>query len=432
MSKSNIQDEEIFQQTWDHYLNCDLYNKYLFIKSIYNLHDFVEYAKYDSDRLKEFKKQLVHMQFQKYIPMNYLKKSNLIDLFSLNEKINLSYKKITNCSKLIRINRENILQDSINELKKSHEKVHSIRVEYIHENGVDMGGLTRDWFTNVSQSIIESNIFKPVPNGTSFEFNMNNFNRNIIEFAGKLFGLAFVNRICIPLKLTSSIWKFLFNEKITLDDMNDYDSEICESLKWISENDPEPMMMTFVNSENQPLCQNGSNIMLNNENKERYIELIIFDILINKSLDSLRIFKGSFNSIVSSKRMSMFLSSNELKTIINGNDFIDVNDWKNNFSCAGNCLDKASLFFDIISNWSQEKLAKLLNFITGSPIPPINGFSSYSMNGGKIQIKFNNESNSLPISHTCFNTIVLPNCADKEILENKLLMAIECERFLLE
>lgn len=57
---------------------------------------------------------------------------------------------------------------------------------------------------------------------------------------------------------------------------------------------------------------------------------------------------------------------------------------------------------------------------------------SYSTNGGKIQIKFNNESNSLPISHTCFNTIVLPNCTDKEILENKLLMAIECECFLLE
>lgn len=79
---------------------------------------------------------------------------------------------------------------------------------------------------------------------------------------------------------------------------------------------------------------------------------------------------------------------------------------------------------------ATEKLRKLLKFITGSSTAPVNGFKDYSKMGGNIKICFYGEDkNRLPISHTCFNEINLPNYPNEEILDQKLSTAIECDCF---
>ena len=83
------------------------------------------------------------------------------------------------------------------------------------------------------------------------------------------------------------------NEKITLEDMNDYDSEIYRSLKWISENDVNDLMMTFVDTNDEELCENGKNIELTNENKDKFIDLMIVKKLIKQNKEAIdSIIKG--------------------------------------------------------------------------------------------------------------------------------------------
>lgn len=50
------------------------------------------------------------------------------------------------------------------------------------------------------------------------------------------------------IKLMSSIWKFIFDEKININDMKEYDYDIYNTLKCIQQNDVSNMNLTFVNS----------------------------------------------------------------------------------------------------------------------------------------------------------------------------------------
>ena len=58
-------------------------------------------------------------------------------------------------------------------------------------------------------------------------------------------------------------------------------------------------------------------------------------------------------------------------------------------------------FFNVISKWPQENLEKLLKFITGTSVVPVEGFRYFDKLGGKIGIQFTNSNkNSYPVSHT--------------------------------
>ena len=109
-------------------------------------------------------------------------------------------------------------------------------------------------------------------------------------------------------------------------------------------------------------------------------------------------------------------------------DVIDIEDWKKN--TKHNDETKFNLFFDIISKWSQDDLKKLLKFVTGTSIVPFGGFDYWSKFECSFIIEFKSiSSERLPVSHTCFNKIEIPNYDKKEILEQKLLLAINCDDF---
>ncbi|KAK8854410.1 hypothetical protein M9Y10_016972 [Tritrichomonas musculus] len=405
---------------------------YSLFKNATNTERFVKFIKEDRQTLKDLKKILLKIQFKRDTPCNFLKETKLIDLFQLHEKQNLCINPKFTSRIEMRVHRNKVLYDSINFCKNKQMKNKIISVKYLNENGIDGGGLKRDWFTSVSQRIIESGVFVPVPSGFKLTFNEKKFNYNIVQFTGKLIALSILNKVNIPIKLTSWIWKGLLNEKVTLEDMKDYDSEIYHSLKWIAENDPEPLMMTFVNSSNCELCPNGSNIDLNESNKNEYINLMIHDILDKKFISNINALKSGFAYCIYMRQFSMFIDSNDLRRIVNGTDYINVNEWKRNTLNPNHESRYFNDFFRMISKWPQEKLKKLLKFITGSSQVPFNGFRQYKYDGGQIKLCIIRESERLPIAHTCYNSLELPKYKDLNILERKLSMAIDCQSFEIE
>ena len=360
----------------------------------------------------------------------FIKKFSIENYFTQKEKLEIFFKKTFPKLK-ISISRNNLLTDSMCEFlgKKIHNKI--IRIHYNSESGIDEGGLSKDWFVNINDEIIKSNAFIPTPDGTSLTFNNNHEidNALIYRFTGQLIGSAFINRNNIGIKLASYIWKELLEEQIELEDMKDYDNEIYESLKWISENDPEDLMMTFVDSDDTELCENGNNIELNENNKQEFIRLMIEKKLIQPNRDSIELIKLGFQDVVDLKLISIF-TSNEIKGIVNGIEKIDIEDWKKYTYYDRQFEKNCQQFFTIISKWSQEKLQKLLKFATGSSILPVQGFKYLDSVGGLFQLNFVKvDSNRLPESHTCFNRIDIPFYDSIEKFEDKLSLAIECDTF---
>ena len=247
------------------------------------------------------------------------------------------------------------------------------------------------------------------------------------EFIGKFIALTITNKKTIGLKLSSFIWRKIMNEKITLEDMNDYDSEIYRSLKWISENDVNDLMMTFVDTNDEELCENGKNIELTNENKDKFLNLMIVKKLIKQNKEAIDCIIKGFRSIMDLDNINKF-KPEEIKELVNGKENIDIEDWKEN--TKHNNKEKYDEFFEIISKWSQENLKKLLKFVTGLPIVPFEGFRYWTKYEQSFTLNFTEKSlNRLPISHTCFNKIDIPIYQSKEIFESKLLYAIDCNDF---
>lgn len=78
-------------------------------------------------------------------------------------------------------------------------------------------------------------------------------------------------------------------------------------------------------------------------------------------------------------------------------------------------------FWEVVKGYPQEKQKQLLEFVTASNRVPVNGAESLMF----VIEKLNGETTSLPGSQTCFGTLRLPEYESKEVLRQKLDIALE-------
>ena len=120
----------------------------------------------------------------------------------------------------------------------------------------------------------------------------------------------------------------------------------------------------------------------------------------------------------------------QIRNFIEGKENIDMSELIKNTVYNSKDDHYVRQFFDIISNWSQDQLSKLLKFITDISFFPVNGFKNLEDLGGAIKIKFiDTDKGSFPVSHVCFNQIEIPKYESISDFEDKLLTAIEVDDF---
>ena len=77
----------------------------------------------------------------------------------------------------------------------------------------------------------------------------------------------------------------------------------------------------------------------------------------------------------------------------------------------------------VLEEWNDEQRRRLLVFATGTDKAPVNGLRSLKFY--LVKDAENADDNKLPTSHTCFNQLLMPEYSTKEILREKLLLAID-------
>ena len=75
--------------------------------------------------------------------------------------------------------------------------------------------------------------------------------------------------------------------------------------------------------------------------------------------------------------------------------------------------------WEILMEFNEEENQKFLIFVTGCDRAPIEGLSMLPFVIGR-----SSDVNNLPTSHTCFNQLILPDYQNKELMENKIRIAI--------
>ena len=131
-----------------------------------------------------------------------------------------------------------------------------------------------------------------------------------------------------------------------------------------------------------------------------------------------------FLRVVGSPALAL-CSPYELESILCGTENIDdFSELKRGARYAGGFQKTDPVitwFWDIVSAYPETLKRRLLQFITGSERVPIKGLSEV-----KIVIQKSGEDDfRLPVSHTCFSTLDLPQYSSRERLSTALSVALE-------
>ena len=351
-------------------------------------------------------------------------------------------------SNFININRDKLIESSIEELSKVN-LYREIKVKFKGEEEGDAGGIMREWLTSLFKEFQkpENKLFtKADTSDFSLKiYNDKNYDKNklkIFDFIGKIFVIALLNDLTINSCFNIYIYKIILDEPVEIEDLVFIDTEIYHSIKKLQNlNDFSNLELYFAENEkdengninNINVILEGSNIPVTKENMLYYFQKKI-EYIMNKDRIYINHIKKSIFSYIPESLIKIF-SANELELILNGTPFIDVSDWIENtiyegYSPSDDIIIK---FWNIVKNLPQEKLSRLLQFSTGSTRVPVGGFKSLQSNRGKIspfsiyKVEYEEGKRNYIKARTCFNRINLPNFPNEEKLLEGINFVIDNE-----
>lgn len=362
------------------------------------------------------------------------------------------YRKIYNSSShsfgdiTLNVRRDQVFLDSYKALffKSADEiKYCNLNIRFQGEEGVDAGGLTREWYQVLSRQMFNPDyaLFAPVasdrtsfhPNRTSW---VNPEHLSFFKFIGRIIGKAIYDYKLLDCHFSRAVYRKILGKSVSIKDMESLDLDYYKSLLWMLENDITDIITETFSIEAEDygeqkvidLKPGGRDIPVTEENKSEYVRLVVEYRLINSVQEQLDHFLEGFHDIIPKDVIAIF-DEQELELLISGMPDIDFEDWRSNTEYVNYSPSSAQIkwFWRAVRSFDAEEKAKLLQFATGTSKVPLNGFSRLEGVNGVQKFNIQKDyagNNRLPSSHTCFNQVDLPEYDSYEQLRTALLTAI--------
>nr|KAK5448968.1 E3 ubiquitin-protein ligase tom1 [Exophiala xenobiotica] len=345
----------------------------------------------------------------------------------------------------LNVRRDQVFLDSYKALyyKTADEmKYGKLNIRFNGEEGVDAGGVTREWFQVLSRGMFNPDwaLWQPVAaDRTTFHPNplswINGEHLLYFKFIGRIIGKALHEGRVLDCHFSRAVYKRLLGKEPNLKDLESMDLDYYKSLIWILENDiTDVITEDFSVIEEQfgeekvvDLIPNGRNIPVTDQNKREYVNAQVRYRLTTSVSSQLESFVRGFHDIIPAELIAIF-DEQELELLISGLPEIDVDDWRGHTEYHNYTANSPQItwFWRIVRGMSNEERAKLLQFVTGTSKVPLNGFKDLEgMQGNTLfSIHKDPSQHRLPTSHTCFNQLDLPAYDDFDTLKNNLMTAI--------
>jgi hypothetical protein len=339
----------------------------------------------------------------------------------------------------LKVNRNEIVYSSFQQfrgLASPHFKMVT-KVIFESEDGIDSGGLTKNWFLELSRAFLNPALLlfrKCGENSEQYEIEprsgINEEHLAYFRFIGQILGKAAYDRQLVDVNFSSEIYKHILGMTMTLNDLEAKDKVYYRSLKWMLENDVtdvvyETFSVTVDNfgmSETISLKPGGELIEVVEGNKLEYVTTIAKWKLHGAVEDQIHQLCLGFYDVIPLKAIQTF-NALELELLLNGKPEIDIDEVKNSTRYTGGYdvrSPEVKTFWAVFEQMTMKDRAKLLKFITGTSKVPLDGFDPlFTITKGS------DGSDALPRSHTCFNQIVVPPYETFELCRSKLTFAIE-------
>ncbi|XP_070306147.1 E3 ubiquitin-protein ligase HACE1 isoform X4 [Odocoileus virginianus] len=348
---------------------------------------------------------------------------------------------------ILLVHRDSIFRSSCEVVSKANcaKLKQGIAVRFHGEEGMGQG-VVREWFDILSNEIVNPDyaLFTQSADGTTFQPNSNSSvnpdHLNYFRFAGQILGLALNHRQLVNIYFTRSFYKHILGIPVNYQDVASIDPEYAKNLQWILDNDISDLGLELTFSvetdvfgamEEVPLKPGGGSILVTQNNKAEYVQLVTELRMTRAIQPQINAFLQGFHMFIPPSLIQLF-DEYELELLLSGMPEIDVSDWiKNTEYTSGYEREDPVIqwFWEVVEGITPEERVLLLQFVTGSSRVPHGGFANI-MGGSGLQnftiAAVPYTPNLLPTSSTCINMLKLPEYPSKEILKDRLLVALHC------
>jgi E3 ubiquitin-protein ligase HUWE1 len=191
------------------------------------------------------------------------------------------------------VRRDQVFLDSFKSLyfKSADEvKYGKLSIRFHGEEGVDAGGVTREWFQVLARGMFNPNyaLFIPVASDrTTFHPNrlsgVNTEHLMFFKFIGRIIGKALYEGRVLDCHFSRAVYKSILGKPVSIKDMETLDLDYYKSLLWMVENDITDIITETFSIETDDfgetqiidLIPNGRNVPVTQENKEEYIQRVV-------------------------------------------------------------------------------------------------------------------------------------------------------------
>ncbi|KAL6310318.1 hypothetical protein BKA93DRAFT_924556 [Sparassis latifolia] len=345
----------------------------------------------------------------------------------------------------LNVRRQRVFEDSFQHLQRKtgdQIKYGKLSIRFYDEEGVDAGGVTREWFQILARQMFDPNyaLFQPCaadrltyqPNKASW---VNPEHLSFFKFVGRVIGKAIYDGRLLDAYFARSLYRQILGKPVDYRDVEWVDPEYYNSLCWILENDPSALELTFSVEADEfgvtkivDLKENGSSIPVTQENKREFVQLSAQYRLYSSIKDQIESLLTGFYEIIPKELISIF-NEQELELLISGTPDIDVDEWRSATEYNGYTSSDPVIvwWWRALKSFNREERAKVLSFATGTSRVPLGGFVDLQGVQGVQRFSIHRaygDTDRLPQAHTCFNQIDLPQYSSYEMLRQQLLLAI--------
>ncbi|XP_045543957.1 ubiquitin-protein ligase E3A isoform X5 [Salmo salar] len=342
----------------------------------------------------------------------------------------------------LKVRRDHIIDDALVRLEMiSMENPADLRkqlfVEFEGEQGVDEGGVSKEFFQLVLEEMFNPDIgmFTYDESTKLFWYNPSSLeNEAQFTLIGIVLGLAIYNNCILDVHFPMVVYRKLMGKKGTYLDLADSHPVLYQSLKELLDYEgdvEEDMMITFQISQTDlfgepityDLKENGDKIPVTADNRKEFVSLY-GDYILNKSVErQFKAFRRGFQMVTNESPLKCLFRPEEVELLICGSRNLDFQALEETTEYDGGYSKDCRIikdFWETVHSFGEEDKRLFLQFTTGTDRAPVGGLGKLKM----IIAKNGPDTDRLPTSHTCFNALLLPEYDSKEKLKERLLKAI--------
>ncbi|KAK0585629.1 hypothetical protein LWI29_031580 [Acer saccharum] len=356
------------------------------------------------------------------------------------------------------VRRGHVVEDGFRQLNSLGSRLKSsIHVSFVSESGLpeaglDYGGLSKEFLTDISKSAFshEYGLFSQtsnsdrllIPNAAA-RYLENGF--QMFEFLGRVVGKALYEGILLDYAFSHVFVRKLLGRYSFLDELSTLDPELYRNLMYVKhyDGDVQDLCLDFTVTEESfgkrhiiELKPGGKDVSLTNENKMQYVHAMADYKLNRQMLPFSNAFYSGLTDLIAPSWLKLF-NANEFNQLLSGGKHdIDVVDLRNNTRYTGGYSEGSrtiKLFWEVVEGFEPNERCLLLKFVTSCSRGPLLGFKhlqpSFTIHKVACDTSLwatlgGQDVDRLPSASTCYNTLKLPTYKRSGTLREKLLYAI--------